>query len=70
MSRNEGRLGSVDDLVIDDESPLPAAAMASAPQDTASPTFNWAIPTDFVDLPSRGKLYPQGTHCMGKKMLN
>ena len=67
MSRNEGRLGSVDDLVIDDESPLPAAAMASAPQDTTSPTFNWAIPTDFVDLPSRGKFYPQGHPLHGKE---
>jgi hypothetical protein len=69
MSRNEGRLGSAEDLILDDESPLPVAAMAAASPETISPTFNWAIPTDMVDLPSRGKFYPEGHPLRGRETI-
>jgi len=60
-------MGSAEDLILDDDSPLPAAATPAAEHDTASPTFSWAIPTDIVELPSRGKFYPEGHPLCGKE---
>ena len=47
MSRNSSRVQSVDE---------PQAQPASQPQETVRRTAN----TEFVDLPSGGRFYPQG----------
>ena len=51
MSRNDNRLGLPGNLTQDD-TPVAAAA--------AAPTFNWSVPTEFVELPSKGIFYPAG----------
>lgn len=51
MSRNDNRLGLPGNLTQDD-TPVAAAS--------AAPTFNWSVPTEFVELPSKGIFYPAG----------
>jgi len=52
MSRNEERLGLTDSKISD--------AGATPPLDvgTASTGLNFTVPTELVDLPTKGKLYP------------
>ena len=52
MSRNEGRSGAPP---VEDNPA--AAAVATSP--TEETTFNWSVPTEFVNLPSKGKHYAE-----------
>ena len=55
MSRNEGRFNAAEGLPTpEDEGSSAVAASAANTQ------FNWALPTEFVELPSKGKFYPPG----------
>ena len=55
MSRNEGRFSAAEGLPTpEDEGTSAVAASAAGSQ------FNWALPTEFVELPSKGKFYPPG----------
>ena len=51
MSRNKERTGAQ----ITDTSPPPQVV-----QDAASEGFSFVVPTEFVELPSKGKYYPEG----------
>ena len=61
MSRNQDRLG-LDNTPIEDNTPAAttAAVGIGAPASDSSPAFNWSVPTEFVELPSRGLFYPPG----------
>ena len=52
MSRNGNRLGLDEEHFTQDETPAPHSGEAS------SPAFNWSVPTEFVELPSKGIFYP------------
>jgi len=55
MSRNEGRFSAAEGSPTpEDEGTSAVAASAAGSQ------FNWALPTEFVELPSKGKYYPPG----------
>jgi hypothetical protein len=55
MSRNEGRFNAAEGIPTpEDEGTSAVAASAAGSQ------FNWALPTEFVELPSKGKFYPPG----------
>ena len=55
MSRNEGRFNAAEGIPTpEDEGSSAVAAYAANTQ------FNWALPTEFVELPSKGKFYPPG----------
>ena len=55
MSRNEGRFSAAEGFPTpEDEGTSAVAASAAGSQ------FNWALPTEFVELPSKGKFYPPG----------
>jgi len=51
LSRNKERTGAQ----ITDTSPPPQVV-----QDAASEGFSFVVPTEFVELPSKGKYYPEG----------
>ena len=55
MSRNEGRFSAAEGSPTPEDEGTSAVA-ASAP----GTQFNWALPTEFVELPSKGKFYPPG----------
>ena len=55
MSRNEGRFNAADDLPTPEDEGTSAVAASAA-----NTQFNWALPTEFVELPSKGKFYPPG----------
>ena len=55
MSRNENRLG-LPDGPTQDETLAPVAVA----QEESGPAFSWSVPTEFVELPSRGIFYHQG----------
>lgn len=62
MSRNKGRVGSKN------------AAAATAPQHViqnsdAGASLSFVVPTEFVDLPSEGKYYPEGHPLYGKDCI-
>jgi len=61
MSRNQDRLG-LEDNPIQSEPTAATATVATAEAHSSSqaPTFNWSVPTEFVELPSMGLFYPQG----------
>ena len=53
MSRNNDRMGLPEPLMP--ETGVPPAAI-----ENNSTEFNWSVPTEIVELPSGGKLYPEG----------
>jgi len=55
MSRNEGRFNAAEGIPTPEDEGT-SAVVASA----AGSQFNWALPTEFVELPSKGKFYPPG----------
>jgi len=61
-TRNEDRLG-VQDPNAGASSPAPVA------QAPAGLDFSFAMPTEFVELPSKGKYYPEGHPLKGKDSL-
>ena len=54
MNRNEDRFSAPG--AVPDEG-TPTAAHSSAPE---TPGFNLSVPTEFVNLPSQGRFYPEG----------
>ena len=54
MSRNEGRFEAAEGIPTPEDEGSSAVAASSPGQ------FNWAVPTEFVELPSKGKFYPPG----------
>lgn len=59
MSRNEGRFGTADGTPEDEGSS--AAAVSGGSE------LNWAVPTEFVTLPSQGRYYPNNHPLSGKE---
>ena len=58
MSRNnQSRLGLDNSPGHED---TPAAATAAVGAAAEGPAFNWSVPTEFVELPSKGVFYPNG----------
>ena len=57
MSRNNSRGELPSNMPVMDTEPPISAISAAPPQ---SPTFNWTVPTEIVQLPSRGLFYPAG----------
>ena len=60
MSRNQDRLGGVQQQ---DTSP-PVQAM-----NEGSGGFSFVVPTEFVELPSQGKYYPEGHPLCGESSI-
>ena len=54
MSRNEGRFEAAEGIPNPEDEGPPAAAVSAPTQ------FNWSVPTEFVEIPSKGKFYPNG----------
>jgi hypothetical protein len=52
MSRNQNRLGIEEEKFLQDETPAPFTGQESGP------AFNWSVPTELVELPSKGLFYP------------
>jgi hypothetical protein len=61
MSRNENRTETIDPEFLAEGSPQPAGNTPPglSPNNPTEPRFNWAVPTEFVELPSQGKFYPE-----------
>ena len=55
MSRNEGRFSTAEGIPTPEDEGTSAVAAS-----TPGTQFNWALPTEFVELPSKGKFYPPG----------
>lgn len=55
MSRNEGRFNAAEGIPTPEDEGTSAVAASAA-----NTQFNWALPTEFVELPSKGKFYPPG----------
>jgi len=55
MRNNEDRLG-----VVDSGENSPATVVADTTENTSATSFNFVTPTEFVDLPSKGRFYPEG----------
>jgi rubrerythrin len=64
MSRNEGRFGAADETPTPEDEGPPAAAVSA--QNTG---FNWTTPTEFIELPSKGRYYPPGHPLHGEETL-
>lgn len=62
MRNNEERLGAKQEK--QDSVPFPVAA-----QEQQSLNLNFVVPTEFVDLPSKGKFYPPGHPLNGKDVI-
>ena len=63
MSRNKDRLGS---------DTRPTAAHAPPPQamgNSEGGGFSFVVPTDFVELPSKGVFYPEGHPLHNKEVI-
>ena len=67
MNRNESRMGSSDELFLEDEGGAPAAISAPEMQEAAK--FSWSTPTELVELPSGGNFYPPGHPLKGKESI-
>ena len=61
MSRNRDRLGGVQQH---DTSPPPQAM-----QNEGGSGFSFVVPTEFVELPSRGRFYPEGHPLHGEESI-
>ncbi len=62
MSRNKGRVGSQKP----DTNPAPQSILDN---NEAGATLSFVVPTEFVDLPSMGKFYPEGHPLHGKDSI-
>ena len=63
MSRNKDRVGAQQA----DTNP-PVAAIANN-EPAAAPTFSFVVPTEFIELPSEGKYYPEGHPLCGQTTI-
>ena len=61
MSRNSDRLGSQFDA--------DAATQQQLAQNIENNDFSFIVPTEIIDLPSKGMLYPQGHPLHGKDTI-
>jgi hypothetical protein len=67
MSRNnQSRLGLDNSPTDDSTSAATTAAVGEVSNGEPSPAFNWSVPTEFVELPSKGVFYPEGHPLQGK----
>ena len=65
MSRNENRTGLPEGLVF----PVPEENPPNTLVPSESGGLNWSMPTDFVELPSKGLLYPSGHPLRGVETI-
>ena len=63
MSRNKDRVGKANQS---DSNPIPQHALEA---NNETPGFSFVIPTEFVDLPSKGLFYPEGHPLHGESTL-
>jgi hypothetical protein len=63
LSRNKDRVGAQQA----DTTPPVAALTNNEP--TAAPTFSFVVPTEFIELPSEGKYYPEGHPLCGETTI-
>ena len=63
MSRNKDRVGAQQA----DTTPPVAAFTNNEP--AAAPTFSFVVPTEFIELPSEGKYYPEGHPLCGETTI-
>ena len=61
MSRNQDRTLGNNPEIQQPVQPNPPPAPMASPEAPASP-FNFIVPTEMVDLPSKGEFYPEGHH--------
>jgi len=66
MSRNESRTG-LENTHVPQDTDITAPVAASVP--TEEPRLNWAMPTEIVELPSRGRFYGPDHPLHGKTSL-
>ena len=59
MSRNQDRTLGNNPEVQQPVQPNPPPSPMAPPEAPASP-FNFIVPTEMVDLPSKGEFYPEG----------
>ena len=57
MSRNEGRTDVFNETQLDAD---PTAQITHQNPEPTAPAMAWSVPTDFVNLPSKGIFYPPG----------
>jgi hypothetical protein len=67
MTRNQDRTGL--ETTPSPEHDDTIAQVAAATQGTGPAQFNWSVPTEFVDLPSKGQYYPQNHLLNGRESL-
>jgi hypothetical protein len=63
LSRNKNRVGGP--TAQPDAGPPPTVLQES----TASSTFSFVVPTEFVELPSKGRFYPEGHPLCGEESI-
>ena len=62
MSRNENRTENIDPEFLAEGSPQPTSNTPpglSPDNNPTAPSFNWAVPSEFVELPSQGRFYSE-----------
>ena len=64
MSRNRDRVGAQQP---DTTPPMPTATQAT--ETPAAPAFSFVVPTEFIELPSGGRYYPEGHPLCGESTL-
>ena len=67
MTRNQDRTGL--ETTPSPEHDDTTAQVAAATQGTGTAQFSWSVPTEFVDLPSKGQYYSQNHPLNGRESL-
>ena len=66
MSRNRGRVGTTNKKPDNTEAPVQDLANQAPAAEAA---FSFVVPTEFVELPSGGALYPEGHPLHGESTI-
>jgi hypothetical protein len=67
LSRNKGRTGGQSNKPENTGAPV---QHMNAPENTEdAPAFSFVVPTEFVDLPSKGRFYPEGHPLRGQDTI-
>ena len=66
MSRNKGRTGGQSKP---DNTGAPVQQMTAPETIEDPPAFSFVVPTEFVDLPSKGRFYPEGHPMHGQETI-
>lgn len=66
IRNNEDRLGAKQP---DESPPTPQMQAPHASQSNSSATFSFVVPSEFVELPSKGKFYPQNHPLHNKEVV-